>query len=224
MFLAFRIYAINCEIGNDKKDWWLRSMKNNIIISGVPRAGKSSISHRLSRIFGFQHVSMDSINAGFECCFPELGINTSATDMTNIENLINISAKIAPFIRAMLDSGEYDEFQPGMVLDVFQLLPEDYMKHLHGQNCEIHYFITSNVTPKERFTILKTHDTPNNYTFHKPDNELKKMCADLVDESKFIKEQCKKYNLPYYETARDRESMFDSFIQYIAEKRGILKK
>ena len=51
-------------------------MKNNIIIAGVPRAGKSTVSHLLSKKYGYQHVSMDSIIAGFEKCFPETGVNT----------------------------------------------------------------------------------------------------------------------------------------------------
>ncbi|MCR4752122.1 MAG: hypothetical protein K5852_07485, partial [Eubacterium sp.] len=34
-------------------------MKNNIIIAGVPRAGKSTVSHLLSKKYGYQHVSMD---------------------------------------------------------------------------------------------------------------------------------------------------------------------
>lgn len=187
-------------------------MKNNLIIAGVPRAGKSTLSHMLSRKFGYQHVSMDSINAGFEKVFPELGIITSATGMSNLDILYNISAKIAPFIGAMLDSGEYDEFEPGMALDVFQLLPEDYMKHLHGKNCEIHYFITSDVTPEERFAILKTHDTKNNYTFFKQDDELRQMCVNIAEESALIKEQCLKYHLPYYETAMNREKVFEQFI------------
>lgn len=55
----------------------------------------------------------------------------------------------------MLDSSEYDEFEPGMVLDMYQLLPEDYDKHIRGANCEIAYFITSDVSPEERFLIQK---------------------------------------------------------------------
>ena len=51
-------------------------MKNNIIIAGVPRAGKSTVSHILSQEYGYQHVSMDSIIAGFEKCFPETGVST----------------------------------------------------------------------------------------------------------------------------------------------------
>ena len=113
----------------------------------------------------------------------------------------------------MMDSGEYDEFEPGMVLDVYQLLPEDYMKHLHGGNCEIFYFITSDITPEERFFILKTYDAEKDYTFYKPEDELREGCVELVEESKFIKEQCIKYKLPYYETAKNREEVFEQFIQ-----------
>ena len=188
------------------------TVKNNIIISGVPRAGKSTISNILSKKFGYQHVSMDAINAGFEKVFPELGIDTSA-DMPSLEKLRNISAKIAPFIKAMMDSGEYDEFKPGMVLDVYQLQPEDYMKYLYHGNCDIFYFITSETTPDERFSLLKTYDTEKDYTFYKPDDELREGCVELVEESKYIKAQCLKYNLPYYETAKNREEVFEQFIQ-----------
>ena len=153
------------------------TVKNNIIISGVPRAGKSTISNILSKKLGYQHVSMDAINAGFEKVFPELGIDTSA-DMPSLEKLRNISAKIAPFIKAMMDSGEYDEFKPGMVLDVYQLLPEDYMKYLYHGNCDIFYFITSETTPDERFSLLKTYDTEKDYTFYKPEDELREGCRN----------------------------------------------
>ncbi len=44
-------------------------MKNNIIIAGVPRAGKSTMSHQLAVRYGYQHISMDSIIAGFEKVF-----------------------------------------------------------------------------------------------------------------------------------------------------------
>ena len=100
-------------------------MKNNIIIAGVPRAGKSTVSHLLSKKYGYQHISMDSIIAGFEKCFPETGVNTYQ-GLSSLETLRVISGKMAPFVRAMLDSSEYDEFEPGMVLDMYQLLPEDY--------------------------------------------------------------------------------------------------
>ncbi len=187
-------------------------MKNNIIIAGVPRAGKSTVSHRLARQYGYQHISMDSIIAGFEKCFPETGVNTYA-GLSSMDTLHLISGKIAPFVRAMLDSGEYDEFEPGMVLDIYQLLPEDYMKYICGANCEIAYFITSDVTPEERFAIQKRYDTEKDYTFYKSDEELREGAEYIVEQSIYMKEQCQKYKLPYFETARDREQIFQHFLQ-----------
>ncbi len=187
-------------------------MKNNIIIAGVPRAGKSTVSHILSQEHGYQHISMDSIIAGFEKCFPETGVSTYQ-GLSSLDTLRIISSKMAPFVRAMLDSVEYDEFAPGIVLDMYQLLPEDYDKYIRGANCEIVYFITSDVTPEERFLIQKKYDTEKDYTFYKSDEELREGAEYIVEQSILMKEQCEKYGLPYYETAREREEAFRHFLR-----------
>ena len=187
-------------------------LKNNIIIAGVPRAGKSTISNLLSKQYGYQHVSMDSIIAGFEKCFPETGVSTYQS-LSSLDTLRVISGKMAPFVRGMLESGEYDEFTPGMVLDMYQLLPEDYDRYIREANCEIVYFITSDVTPEERFMIQKKYDTEKDYTFYKSDEELREGAEYIVEQSVLMKKQCEKYGLPYYETAREREQVFQRFLK-----------
>ena len=186
-------------------------MKNNIIIAGVPRAGKSTVSRLLSRRYGYQHISMDAVIAGFEKCFPETGVNTYQ-GLSSLDTLRVISGKMAPFVRAMLESGAYGENEPGMALDMYQLLPEDYVKHIRGANCGIAYFITSDVTPEERFAIQKKYDTEKDYTFYKSDDELREGAAYIVEQSVLIKNQCEKYGLPYYETAREREQAIQRFL------------
>ena len=186
-------------------------MKNNIIIAGVPRAGKSTVSHLLSKKYGYQHISMDSIIAGFEKCFPETGVNTYQ-GLSSLETLRVISGKMAPFVRAMLDSSEYDEFEPGMVLDMYQLLPEDYDKHIRGANCEIAYFITSDVSPEERFLIQKKYDTEKDYSFYKYDEELREGAECIVEQSIIMRKQCEQLGLKYYETATEREQNIQRFL------------
>lgn len=56
--------------------------------------------------------------------------------MKTAVNLQRISAKVAPFIRAMMDSGEYDERDYGMVIDVFQLLPADYVQYIDAEKSD----------------------------------------------------------------------------------------
>lgn len=192
-------------------------MKNNIIIAGVPRAGKSTISQILSKRFGFQHISMDSIIAGFEKCFPETGVNTYC-GLSSLDTLKLISGKMAPFVRAMIDSKHYDEFEPGMIFDMYQLLPQDYEKYLRDANCQVFYFLTSDVTPQERVEIQRKYDTPKDYTFNRSDDELLKGAEYIVEQSLIMKEQCEKLGLPFYETARNREKVFADFLQMIEEK------
>lgn len=188
--------------------------KKYIIIAGVPRAGKSTISRIIAKRAGYQHISMDSVIAGIEKVFPETNIDTDAL-IEPKDNLKFISSKIAPFIRAMMESGEYDECDYGVVIDVYQLLPQDYKKFVENEKCEIFYFLSSDVTPDERYQILKTFDTPNDYTYYHSDEENRKDCFDFVAVSNFIKEQCILYGLPYYETSRDRENVIKDFISYL---------
>lgn len=186
-------------------------MKKHIIIAGVPRAGKSTVSQMIAKQFGYQHISMDSVIAGIEKVFPETGIDTDAAvePQTNLEY---ISSKMAPFIRAMMDSGEYNECAYGMVIDIYQLLPKDYIEYIDREICDIYYFITSDVTPDERFRILKTYDTPNDYTYFHSDEDNYRDCIEIVDISKMIKRQCILYDIPYYETACNRETVLGDFI------------
>ncbi|NLO48739.1 MAG: hypothetical protein GX111_10530 [Clostridiales bacterium] len=189
-------------------------MKKHIIIAGVPRSGKSTVSSLISKTCGYQHISMDSIVAGFENCFPELGINTYA-DMPSTDILFNISGKIAPFIQEMIKSGEYTEIDTAMVIDIYQLLPEDYIRFIDRSHCDIYYLGTADVTPEERFRIQKKYDTPKDYTYYLPDEEIREGCVSIVEQSKLIKEQCIKYNLPYYETSKYRERVIKTIMQRI---------
>ena len=191
-------------------------MEKYIIISGVPRAGKSTISQKIAKKFGYQHISMDSIIAGIEKVFPETNIDTEAL-IDPYVNLEHISSKIAPFIKAMMDSGEYDECDYGAVIDVYQLLPQDYVSHLSKQNCDIYYFLSSDVTPEERFRLLKLHDTVNDYTYFHSDEEKQQDCLDIVNISHKIKEQCIAHNLPYYETSYNRNDIIEAFISQLVK-------
>lgn len=165
---------------------------------------------------GYQHISMDSIIAGIENVCPETGINTDAAAEPR-KNLEFISSKVAPFIRAMMDSGEYDECDYGVVIDVYQLLPKDYVQFLKSDRCEIYYFLSSDVTATERFEILKKFDTPKDYTYYHSEEENKKDCEDIVNISHFMKEQCVSCDLPYFETSHNRETVLDKFMSSLGK-------
>lgn len=164
-------------------------MKKYTIIAGVPRAGKSTVSQMIAKKMGCQHISMDSIIAGIETVFPETNIDTELPGEPR-RNMEQISSKIAPFIKAMMDSGEYEEFDYSVVIDVYQLSPKDYVTYIGDEKCDIYYFLSSDTTPEERFRILQLYDTPNDYTYYHSDVDNQRGCADIVNISNYLKEQC----------------------------------
>jgi deoxyadenosine/deoxycytidine kinase len=174
-------------------------MKKNIIISGTARAGKSTLCSMLSKELGYQHVSMDAIIEGFEDVFPELGIDT------HTDNIMNISKKISPFINAILKSGEYDKFDYGMVIDVSQLMPEDFVRHIDNSVCDIYYLITDWDTVEERLKVLEQYDTEKEYTYSKTLEKKMRICQGIIDESKVYKKQCNIYNIPCTDTLYERD-------------------
>ena len=190
----------------------------HLIISGVPRAGKSTLSRRDARELGWQHVSMDAIIAGFERCFPETGIDTGLSvnkNKSSMEILHIISGKIGPFLRAMTDPEEYDRQNGPMVIDMYQLLPEDYVRYIDPEVCGVLYLLTGDVTPEERCRIQKEFDTPEDYTYGLSDSERLEGCGYLVEQSRLMREQCERLGLPYFETARDRERVLDEALSKI---------
>lgn len=185
-------------------------MKKNIIVAGTARAGKSTLSSMLSKQIGYQHIAMDAIIEGFEDIFPEIGIDTHTDSITNI------SKKVAPFINAILKSGEYDKFTYGLVIDVCQLMPEDFMTYIDRDICDIYYLITECDSAEERLSILKEFDDEEEYTFAKPDNEKLLLCKDLIEESKLFREQCQVHDLPCVDTLYDRENTLNEMLHRIS--------
>lgn len=190
----------------------------HLIIAGVPRAGKSTLSRMAARELGWQHVSMDAIIAGFERCFPETGIDTGLSvnkNKSSMEILHIISGKIGPFLRAMTDPEEYDHQNGPMVIDMYQLLPEDYVRYIDPEVCSVLYLLTGDVTPEERCRIQKEFDTSEDYTYGLSDSERLEGCGYLVEQSRLMREQCERLGLPYFETARDMERVLDEALSKI---------
>ncbi len=183
----------------------------HLIVAGVPRAGKSTLSRRIAKEWGWQHVSMDAVIAGFEQCFPETGVDTGLSvnrGKTSLEILCTISGKMAPFLRAMTSPEEYDQQNGPMVIDMYQLLPEDFIRCGLSSTCRILYLLTGDLSPEERFAIQKNYDTPEDYTYSLSDEERMEGCHCLVEQSRLIQAQCQRYKLPWVETARNREQVF----------------
>lgn len=184
----------------------------NIIIAGVARAGKTTTCKELCKN-GFNHLTCDSLFYTFEHIYPELGINQGETT----KEVKSSSKKFAPFLATLAKCMENEYLENPTVFDIYQLMPEDYMKYISKENIKVYFLGYPDIEVEEEFEILRANNVPEEYTQKYSDKYLRKLIEQRIEESKFIQKECEKYNLPFIDTSKDRNKKINELIEKILE-------
>ena len=169
----------------------------NIIIAGVARAGKTTVCKELCKN-GFSHFTCDSLVYSLEHVFPQLGINQEETT----KGVKETSKNLAPLILTLAKCMEEEYLPYPLVFDVYQV-----------------YFLGyPDISIEEEFKILRANRSPQEYTQKYADEYLKRLIEQRINESKFIKEECEKYNLPFINTSYNRSERINELVDRILKE------
>lgn len=186
-------------------------MNKHIIISGISRSGKSTACAKLVKTLGYQHISMDSI-------LSSLKENLEEPKKDELDLFpFDYSKTVAQIINTIIQHNDYDKFGYGMLIDVDNLSPEDYVRYIDRDYADIYFFGTPDLTPQQRFSTIRKYDTEYDYTSKASDRELLEKCKKIVAQSKEIQKQCKKFDLPFINTSFNREFIINEFVKKVIE-------
>ena len=177
-------------------------MRKHLIIAGISRGGKSTICNEILKKFEYTYLPMDMIVRGFQNNFPKIGI-------THGDRIWNVSKKLAPFLNTCLENMEPNKF---LLVDTYHLVPEDYIKFMNKDICEIYFIGYPDISAEERLNIMRMYDDREE-NLSKTDEDLKRKCQIKIDESKYIQEECEKYHLPFLNLSYDREKRIAEFVE-----------
>lgn len=184
----------------------------NVIIAGIARAGKSTVCKELCKK-GFSHFTCDSLVYSLEHIFPELGINQKEAT----EEVKKTSKNFAPVLLTLAKCMENEYLPYPVVFDVYQFMPEDYIKHMKTKDIKVYFLGYPDIPVEEEFKILRANKVPEEYTLKYTDEYLKELIEQRINESKFIKEECEKYNLPFINTSYNRSEKIKELVNTILE-------
>ncbi len=185
----------------------------HIIITGVPRAGKTTICQGLAKSLKYQHLAMDAVMMAFDEAFPETGVTH-----TDRWDFIDTSKVFIKFMKRISKTGNYDKLGYRLAFDLYHITPKDYYENIDKDCCEIYFFGYPNITVLEKFNEIRKFDTVYDWTSQKEDETVLAHIKDYIEISKWLKEECDKYNLPFIDISHNREKVIDEFVKNIIEK------
>lgn len=167
------------------------------IIGGASRTGKSMISREFMVKTGVPCFSLDVLMMGLANGVPEYGINPDDREFRNAE-------KMWPIIRSML----INMIETGLdyIIEGYTILPEhaNEIQNLFPDQVKSCFIGYSRIDPKKKLEeIRKYSDLPNDWAKTSSDSEILNLINRSISYSTFLKTECEKYKIPYFDQSDD---------------------
>lgn len=183
----------------------------NIIILGEPRCGKSTLANMIVDKFNYQVIRIDALRDTFQTIYPELDI---------APNIATKNEKFQLFIKEYLrrNINEEERNKYGYVIEGCETSVYDCNRLFNTPNNLIYYLVPFDISPLDFFNNIRKYDTTRDWSYKLSDEELLKYTTNMILKAKKIKEECKKYNIPCFDTSHNRNEILQSILDDITEK------
>lgn len=180
---------------------------NNIVISGVPRTGKTTLAMMLKeKNPNLNIISLDCLRNSFDDIFPQLDINPRGGE--------NCFIDFPKFISRLLYWNKKDlKSKFNYIIEGTQILP-DTAKKLFS-DCTVIYLGHGNLSCNEILSNIRKYDTPDTYSYKRDDDIMLKSIKKHRSIDYDIQEKCKQYGFKYIDTSFDRIQRLKKLIDEI---------
>lgn len=181
------------------------------LVGGAPRAGKTNLSKRFLEATGIPYFGIDYLKMGIARGLPEFGLDPNSNDML-------IARKLWPIVRGMVRT--YVENEETCLLEGAYFLPEyvaELREELPGQirSCFIGY---AEIDTKTMVRQLRHYDDAT-MDLGWVDGDDSENVEFLKAFSRYVKEECEKHSLKYFENSTNYWKTLDAAVRYLSESR-----
>lgn len=195
----------------------MNNIGNDLIIIGCPRAGKTTLTNMLMKNDSAYHnISLDSLTMAIKSTMPESGIKEDS-------KLKIISERIVPFLASYLHCYKCDYPDKKYLIEGLQINPDHLMSEPFFSKANVICLGFPNATIDEIFNNIRREDEQLSFSYTKKmsDDELRERVSFYIRYSKFLQNKCDEYNIPFYETNKNRENVLISIFNELIKKEKI---
>jgi 2-phosphoglycerate kinase len=177
------------------------------VVGGVPRSGKSTIQKIMLEKHGLAGISTDLLREGLIIGVPEFGIKEEGNDFDR--------AKILwPYFRGILKAREY--FDDDLLIEGTNFLPENLSEFKQSPNMRICFLGYADIDAKDKLTQLRANRSHNdNWTDDLTDDDLLATIKEWIEDSKFLRNECDKYGIQYFDTSVNFDTQIKQALQFL---------
>jgi hypothetical protein len=179
------------------------------LVAGVSRSGKTTLAKKVCLQFKMSYFPLDSIISTLDSLYPETGIQ-------HLDDNLVFSKKLATFVAEFTKHLEYEDLD--MVIDAYQIFPDDYVDVLSGMGLPIVYLGYPHLSAEGKLYEIRQHQREKDWSNQVEDRELIPILRQYIQESKVMYHQCREHKIPFFDTGTDYLKAIDQAFLYIKQK------
>jgi hypothetical protein len=168
-----------------------------VIVGGVPRSGKTTLSRRLAKELSLNHISLDAVVHAFEEAFPALGITHDARDYNQL------CEALKPFVLAYVRS--LSRFGIRFILEGYYLRPQDFK----DEGFDLVFLGYPSADPQQMLTRLRALERDTDWTRSFADDVVLSDLQGFVRASSRIRSWCEEMGVLFVDVSSDAEAKLE---------------
>ncbi len=188
----------------------------NILIMGIGRAGKTTLSEMLKDKYNnYNLIHSDSLKwAMIRANNKEEYYRNNVEKQKEFEHGEFFQRTLLEFFDSSIKK---DKKNYGYILESGQLHPKIVSKMINLKETIVVCLGLGNLNVDEMVELCINHDTEKDWTFGLSKKYLKKHAIDWYSANEMLKRECPKYKIKYYDTSKDRIKSLNNIIKDIEE-------
>ncbi len=188
----------------------------NILIMGIGRAGKTTLSEKLKDKYNnYSLIHSDSLKwAMIRAKDKEAYYRENVDKQKEFEHGEYFQRTLLELFNSCIKK---DKNNYGYIVESGQLHPKTVSEMVDFNNTIVVCLGLGDLSLDEMVDLCIKHDTEKDWTFNLPRDYLKEHATDWFAANQMLKKECPKYNIKYYDTSKNRVDVLNNIMKEIEE-------
>ena len=181
------------------------------IIGGASRSGKTLLARRAVAEKKIPYFPLDALFGAFANGAPDIGVRYE-------DSLMDRPAKMWPLAKHLFNF--FPKEERDYLIEGDSILPSQINELVIEQKpIKCCFFGYTELTKDEKIALVRKHHQGEvDWTRGISDEEMLKLIEEMIEFSRFLKEECEKYGIKYFDVSHDFEGPRNDAFEYLFAK------